>query len=125
MSAGFLSAWQVKHSADGVVVISLTCVMSLTVRISWQLVQPMAIAECTDLPFVLSSWQARQVEVSAFGSRGTGCCTAEARAARIAITRKQLSGLRVRVVPGLNLNDSRATLTISSLAACARVSPNF
>ncbi len=33
----------------------------------------MAIAEWTDLPLVLSSWQVMQVEVSAFGSSGTGC----------------------------------------------------
>ena len=34
-----------KHRACVVVVMSLTRVMSLLTRISWQLVQPMAIAE--------------------------------------------------------------------------------
>src|SRR5579872_1923293 len=88
-SAAFLSAWQVRQSACEVVVISFTRVTSLLVRISWQLVQPMAIAEWTDLPLVLSSWQARQVDVSAFGSSGTGCFAAETRPASMSIAMMQ------------------------------------
>src|ERR1017187_1214108 len=110
ISAAFLSAWQVRHRACGVVVISFTRVTSLVVRISWQLVQPMAIAECTDLPLVLSSWQARQVAGSAFGSSGTGCFAADTRPTKMRTNRKQPSALSVRLVPGLDLNDFSATL---------------
>ncbi len=55
ISLAFLSAWQVKQTPLVVVATSLTRVMSRVTRISWQLVQPIAIAECTFLPFDLSS----------------------------------------------------------------------
>ena len=59
-SAAFLSAWQVRHSAYGVAVMSFTRVTSLVTRISWQLVQPVAMAEWTDfaLGFVLMTLDA-------------------------------------------------------------------
>src|ERR1035438_7873060 len=71
----------------------------------------MAIAECTDLPLVLSSWQARQVEGSAFGSSGTGCCTAETRPAHRKTKKKHPKALIVQRRFGLDLKDSRATPT--------------
>src|SRR5438270_1143405 len=52
--SGFFSAWQVKQSAGGVLVINLTRVTSLVTRTSWQLVHPVAMAEWTALPFALS-----------------------------------------------------------------------
>ena len=50
-----LSAWQVRQSACGVVVVNLMRVTSLLTRTSWQLMQPIAMAEWTALPFDLSS----------------------------------------------------------------------
>jgi hypothetical protein len=64
--------------ATGVAVMSFTRVTSLLTLISWQLVHPMAIAEWTDLPFVLSSWHCAQVAGSCLGSKGTGCLAAQA-----------------------------------------------
>src|SRR5579884_668860 len=80
-----LSAWQVRHSLYGVAVISLTCVASLLVRTSWQLVQPIAIAECTFLPLVLSSWQ--EAQSAPFGI-STGCFLANAPGAHTRISRR-------------------------------------
>src|SRR5580692_3874694 len=73
-----LSAWHVRQSACGVEVINLIRVASLLTRTSWQLRQPVAIAECTTLPFVLSSWHSRHFAESTFLSSGTGCCLAQA-----------------------------------------------
>ena len=72
----FLSLWQVKQSAEGVAVINLTCVASLLTRTSWQLKQPIFMAECTALPFVLSSWHSRHLAASVFGASWTGCLAA-------------------------------------------------
>ena len=69
--------------------ISFIRVTSFVTRISWQLMQPIAIAECTALPFVLSSWQAMQVEGSALGSRGTGCLAAKAGRANVTAANRQ------------------------------------
>ena len=125
ISAAFLSAWQVKQRARGVVVISLTRVTSLLTRISWQEVQPIAIAEWTDLPLVLSSWQAMQVEVSALGSSGTGCFAAETRPARSSTTMKQPNAFSFRFIRELGLSDFNSTPTAPSSVACARISPYF
>jgi hypothetical protein len=53
-------------------VISLIRVMSRLTRTSWQLRQPVAIAECTALPLLLSSWHSRHLAESTFLSSGTG-----------------------------------------------------
>src|SRR5437016_13844827 len=47
------------------------------------------MAEWTALPFVFSSWQAMQVEESAFLSRGTGCLAADALPARVTRRKSQ------------------------------------
>src|SRR5579872_1281986 len=121
-SAAFLSAWQVRHKACEVVVISFTRVTSLLVRISWQLVHPMAIAECTDLPFVLSSWQAMQVAGSALGSSVTGCLAAESRPTQRRTRIREQIAFSVRLIATVELDDFRATRWSSPLAF-ARTSP--
>ena len=55
MLAGFLSLWQVKQSAAGVGVISLTRVTSLFARTSWQLRQLTDPLAWADLSLVLSA----------------------------------------------------------------------
>jgi hypothetical protein len=57
----------------------------------------------------LSSWHARQVAGSAFGSSGTGCFAADARPTR-STKRKQLSALNVRPVREFDLDDFSATV---------------
>jgi len=88
------------------------------VRTSWQLRQPVAIAECTDLPVVLSLWQARQLAASALGSRVTGWVAARAeeiavpnnKPARSSVTANRLALVRdvsrfliARLPPSSNL----------------------
>src|ERR1019366_8399375 len=69
--AASLLAWQVRQSDCGGVVMSFTRVMSLFTRISWQLMQPIAMAEWTALPFDLSSWHSRHLAATVFLSHGT------------------------------------------------------
>src|ERR1700686_2628848 len=76
--AASFSAWQGRQRACGGEVISLMRVTSLLTRTSWQLRQPVAIAEWTALPFVLSSWHSRHFAESTFLSSGTGCSFANA-----------------------------------------------
>ena len=52
--------------------VSLTRVTSRLTRTSWQLRQPVAIAECTDFPLLFSSWHSRHFAPSTFFSSGTG-----------------------------------------------------
>src|SRR4029077_13271679 len=47
-------------------------VTSAATRTSWQLEQPMAIAECTDFPLAFASWHSRHLASSTFGLSG-GC----------------------------------------------------
>src|ERR1019366_591717 len=77
--AASLSAWQVMQRDCGVVVMSLTRVTFLLTRTSWQLRQPIAMAEWTNLPFDLSPWHSRHLAASMFLSRGTGGTAAVAR----------------------------------------------
>lgn len=85
--SNFFSSWQLRHSACVVVVVSLTRVTSLVTRTSWQLRHPVAIAECTALPLLLSSWHSRHFAASTFLSSGTGCVFAKTGDATIAKTK--------------------------------------
>src|ERR1700686_1054005 len=76
--AASFSAWQVRLRACGVEVISLMRAPSLLTRTSWQLRQPVAIAEWTALPLVFSSGYSRHFAESTFLSSGTGCSFANA-----------------------------------------------
>jgi hypothetical protein len=70
---------------------------------------PIAMAECTDLPLVLSSWQVRQVAGSALGSSGTGCFAADSRPAKRRTTTVQASTLKAHFAPEIDLDDWTAT----------------
>src|SRR5581483_11270455 len=56
-------------------------VTSLLVRISWQLVQPVAMAEWVNLPLALSAWHSAHFAGSVFLSSGTGWMLAKSRLA--------------------------------------------
>src|SRR5690242_9984096 len=71
--SAFFSSWQLRQSACVVVVVSFTRVTSLVTRTSWQLRQPVAMAECTALPLAFSAWHSRHFAASTFLSSGTGC----------------------------------------------------
>ena len=68
--AGVLIAWQPRYSLTGVTAVSLMRVTSLFTRNSWQLKHPVAMAEWTAFPLVLSSWQVTHLAASVFGSSG-------------------------------------------------------
>ena len=63
--------------------ISFTRVTSRLTRTSWHEVHPSAIAECTDLPLVWSTWHSRHFAGGVFFSSGTGWTSARAVAAAI------------------------------------------
>ncbi len=89
--------------------ISLTWVMSRFVLISWQAMHPMAMAECTDLPLVLSSWHWRHVEGSALGSSVTGCLAAETRPTQMKTNIEHTSTSSQRFGHTIDFRDLRAT----------------
>jgi hypothetical protein len=64
--------------------------------------QPVAIAEWTALPLVLSSWHVTQVEESAFGSKGTGCWSAHTGATQVKRRRRVPSALSTQLLLALD-----------------------
>ena len=86
--------------------------------------QPIAIAEWTALPFVLSSWQAMQVEGSAFGSSGTGCLAAEAVPTSERPTNKQLRDHLLADLLKFDLDLAKATAPTTSVTCYARIQPS-
>jgi len=68
-------SWQVKHSSFAGET-RLMNVASFSFFTVWQVVHPIAIAECTYFPLPLSSWHSMHLAGSGFFPKGTGCSVA-------------------------------------------------